>query len=432
MSPLGGSARRLSDFPARSRASWSPDGRWLATAKARSGERPAGRHPPDLRRERRAACGDVPEGAGLRRHPGLLAGRPGARLRLVRGRGGGARSATCPSCPSIPSSGPRGGSSADPTAVAGTAAWPGRVTGARSSTVPALRHRLWRVRADGGAPPERVELAGAASFPSTVNSRDRLAFVRFAGTRTSTVSGWAALPPRSSSPRSPTCIRSTRRTAGGSPSSPIGRVTGGDLAGRCRRVESHAPDARPGPLPGIARLVAGRALDRLRLAGRGRPCRRLDDRRRRLGTAPGHARPRGRHRADLVARRPLHLLQPPTGRVASRSGARRPVAERKSSSRAREEPVPSRASTAGPSTTRGASAPARCSPSPRREARSATILPCVAQLWATPGLRGASSTWPAITPGAAVPRARTLRYWDAATGQDRPVAAIESDVIGSA
>ena len=38
---------------------------------------------------------------------------------------------------------------------------------------------LWRVRADGSAPPERVELAGrGASGPSTAGSRDRLAFVR--------------------------------------------------------------------------------------------------------------------------------------------------------------------------------------------------------------------------------------------------------------
>ena len=42
MSPLGWPARQLSDFPARSRASWSPDGRWLATSKARSGSDPPG------------------------------------------------------------------------------------------------------------------------------------------------------------------------------------------------------------------------------------------------------------------------------------------------------------------------------------------------------------------------------------------------------
>jgi Tol biopolymer transport system component len=38
---------------------------------------------------------------------------------------------------------------------------------------------LWRVRADGGAPPERVELAGRpAGAPCTARSRDRLAFTR--------------------------------------------------------------------------------------------------------------------------------------------------------------------------------------------------------------------------------------------------------------
>jgi len=39
--------------------------------------------------------------------------------------------------------------------------------------------RLWRVRADGGTPPVRVELAGrGGSYPSSASSRDRLAFVR--------------------------------------------------------------------------------------------------------------------------------------------------------------------------------------------------------------------------------------------------------------
>jgi tRNA A-37 threonylcarbamoyl transferase component Bud32 len=46
-------------------------------------ERPAGRDPPHLRDERRAAGGDVPEAASVRRLPGLLAGRSGARLRLL-------------------------------------------------------------------------------------------------------------------------------------------------------------------------------------------------------------------------------------------------------------------------------------------------------------------------------------------------------------
>ena len=34
------------------------------------------------------------------------------------------------------------------------------------------------------------------------------------------------------------------------------------------------------------------------------------------------------------------------------------------------------------------------------------------------------------TPGAPAPRGRTLRYWDAATGQDRPVATFDADDRG--
>jgi dipeptidyl aminopeptidase/acylaminoacyl peptidase len=40
---------------------------------------------------------------------------------------------------------------------------------------------LWRLSADGGLAPERLELAGFAVAPATVGSRDRLAFVRLTG-----------------------------------------------------------------------------------------------------------------------------------------------------------------------------------------------------------------------------------------------------------
>ena len=45
VSPVGGPARRVSDFPARLQLSWSPDGRWLAASKARVGsDAPGGIH----------------------------------------------------------------------------------------------------------------------------------------------------------------------------------------------------------------------------------------------------------------------------------------------------------------------------------------------------------------------------------------------------
>jgi Tol biopolymer transport system component len=42
VSPLGGNERTLSQFPAEGQLSWSPDGRWLAASKARTGNDPPG------------------------------------------------------------------------------------------------------------------------------------------------------------------------------------------------------------------------------------------------------------------------------------------------------------------------------------------------------------------------------------------------------
>ena len=83
-----------------------------------------------------------------------------------------------------------------------------------------------------------------------------------------------------------------------------------DLAGRGRRLEPDPAHARARGLPGLAPLVAGRPADRLRLAqgedghwdvwtidADGGAPRRLTDRSGR------------RERAELVARRPLRLLQ---------------------------------------------------------------------------------------------------------------------------
>jgi serine/threonine protein kinase/Tol biopolymer transport system component len=175
VSPVTGSSHRLSDFPARVQLSWSPDGRWLATSKARSGSEPPGgvylisvatgephavtfpkppafdvapAFSPDRRALAYAACGGaelmpVCDVSVLPLDSELLpqgAARPLTRQRLW----------------------------------VGGLAW---THDGRSIVYSA--GGLWRVRSDDSAPPERVELAGReAGAPSTALNRDRLAFVR--------------------------------------------------------------------------------------------------------------------------------------------------------------------------------------------------------------------------------------------------------------
>jgi Tol biopolymer transport system component len=178
VSPLGGQERKLSDFPAGLQLSWSPDGRWLAAPKGRSGTEPPG------------------------------------GIYLIPAAGGEPRALTFPKAPAFdisPSFSPDGGALAyascsgnegapvcdlyrlplDSELRASGAAQPLTRQGSNNiglawtrdgrSILYSADFDLWRVRADGGAPPERVELAGAA-FPSTASGRDRLAFVRPTGT----------------------------------------------------------------------------------------------------------------------------------------------------------------------------------------------------------------------------------------------------------
>jgi Tol biopolymer transport system component len=177
VSPLGGPERRLSAFPAHLQLSWSPDGRWLAASKARSG-------------------GDPPGG-----------------IYLIPVAGGEPRAVTSPKPPAFdiaPSFSPDGRALAY-TSCEGVEALPAcdvqRLAldaglNPQGAAQPLTRQRLagtglawtrdgrfivygaahpyqlWRVRSDGGAPPERVELAAQAALPSVARGRDRLAFVR--------------------------------------------------------------------------------------------------------------------------------------------------------------------------------------------------------------------------------------------------------------
>jgi Tol biopolymer transport system component/tRNA A-37 threonylcarbamoyl transferase component Bud32 len=176
VSPLGGAARRVSDFPTRSQLSWSPDGRWLAAPKV--------------------GVADSPPGG----------------IHLVSVATGEARAVTFPKPPAFDSSPAfsRDGRAVAYAACGGAAASPVCDVYVQSldselrpqgAPRPLTRQRLrmgglawtrdgrsivyrgdpylWRVPVDGSAPPERLELAGRGAWnPSVATGRDRLAFTR--------------------------------------------------------------------------------------------------------------------------------------------------------------------------------------------------------------------------------------------------------------
>ncbi|HKC12129.1 MAG TPA: protein kinase [Vicinamibacteria bacterium] len=175
VSPVGGSDRKLSDFPARLRLSWSPDGRWLA----------AGRYGSPTETD--------PEAAGIYLIP-VLGGEP----RLMT-------SAKAPACHHDPALSPDGHHLAyascasnifschvyvmelgadyvpagPPRRLSRQAGWISGLAWARDgnsliySTSGSLR-RVWIV---GDRLPESIELAGPPAFtPVIAASLDRLAF----------------------------------------------------------------------------------------------------------------------------------------------------------------------------------------------------------------------------------------------------------------
>jgi eukaryotic-like serine/threonine-protein kinase len=182
VSPLGGSERRLFALPSCGSPSWSPDGRWLAVGRARTqGETTA-------------------ESGGIH---------------VIPIGGGEPRAVTSPKPPAYdcsPTFSPDGRSLAYATCARPAILAPCdvNVLPVDSELRPQGEARrlpwqrlwihglawtrdgrsiligsgvydgyLWRVRADGGSPPERVELAGRAAFePFTARGQDRLGFSR--------------------------------------------------------------------------------------------------------------------------------------------------------------------------------------------------------------------------------------------------------------
>ena len=274
-----------------------------------------------------------PKPPAYRRLPGVLAGRPRPGLRHLRRRRCGVAACDIYVLALDDQLRPR----AEARRLTRQACWiqgvawtrDGRsiVYGVNRPDLPVARARR-RKRSSGARGAGRPQASALAvdrarPGPSRVHPA-------VSGTSTSTACGSARLRRAVIESTSTTCIRSTRRTAGGSPSNRADRARGRDLAGRRRRIESHAPHARPGRWPGIAALVAGRAHDRFRLA------------RRRTGSATsGRSASTARACARSRAIPPTRTCRAGrataagstsarTVRAAPRSGALRPRAERKS------------------------------------------------------------------------------------------------------
>ena len=180
-SPIGGSARKVSDFLAEAPISWTPDSRFVVASRALAGSA-----------NDTAADGMylIPIGAG---EPRVLLGAP--RLKsfvsptytpdgqsLAYAVCGNSIVASCRvEVVSV-------GASFAPSAAAKQLAeavnivklvWTRdeRSVVYESSPIP-FRSFLWRVAVDGQSPAHRIELAGSGADPATISSRDRLAFRR--------------------------------------------------------------------------------------------------------------------------------------------------------------------------------------------------------------------------------------------------------------
>jgi Tol biopolymer transport system component len=175
VSPLGGPERRVSDLPVRGTPSWSPDGRWLAVAKAARGTDPPG------------GIHLIPVGQGERR--ALTSSQPPSYdiAPAFSPDGGALAYASCEGAQwgvcdvHVLSLDSELHSKGAPRRLTRQRLQNGGVTWTRDgrSVVYAMAGRLWRVRADGSAPPERVQLAGrAGGWPFSASGRDRLGFSR--------------------------------------------------------------------------------------------------------------------------------------------------------------------------------------------------------------------------------------------------------------
>ena len=174
VSPLGGAARKVSDFPVGT-PSWSPDGRWLAAGKARSGnDPPGGIHLISVENgETRAVTFPKPPAFDV-----SPAFSPDGQTLAYAGCEG---AEAYPSCDVYvvtldAALAPQGAA----RRLTQQRLWSAGLTWTRDgrSIVYSAANYLWRVGLDGSAGPERMEVAGRAFHPRAAASRDRLIFVR--------------------------------------------------------------------------------------------------------------------------------------------------------------------------------------------------------------------------------------------------------------
>jgi Tol biopolymer transport system component len=177
VSPLGGPVRRLSDFLVQPwpSPSWSPDGRWLAVARAPSPAEPGlgGLYllPVQGGEPRRLA---LPEGARRSRAPCFSP--DGRHLAYVSYSPGASSLDVVELSADYEPKGPSRRLTPPTFRVAAPVAW---TRDGESVVFAAAATGLWRVGMTGTRPPEPVEIAGReASQPVAAASRDRLAFVR--------------------------------------------------------------------------------------------------------------------------------------------------------------------------------------------------------------------------------------------------------------
>ena len=178
ISAMGGSDRQISDLNVLPSHSWSPDDRWIAIGVASQPGTAAGLH--------------------------LIPVNGGAPRRLTQPPQGGAdwmtafapdgRQLAYGSCVDFTSnchvyvvpldagygvSGPPRRLTTTPTLSIRGVAWSRDGMSVIYGAMSATSSELWRARASGDIPPERIELAGnSAAFPATALSTDRLAFTR--------------------------------------------------------------------------------------------------------------------------------------------------------------------------------------------------------------------------------------------------------------